>query len=74
MIHREGWPPLDLHIVSDRDLLLLQRSSESTCAGPGCTAKGRASRWFDGLDRVLDELERRDVVSAMAGEPMDPHP
>ena len=62
MIQRTGWLPVDLHIVSDRDLLLLQRGASPPCA-PGTVGRIRSSPWSDGLDRVQDELERRDSVT-----------
>ncbi len=62
MTHRSGWLPDDLHIVSDADLLLLQHGAQSPCR-QGTAGRVRASPWSDGLERVLDELERRGLVA-----------
>ena len=68
MTHGNEWLPADLHIVSEWDLSLLQRAAVPPCmpagrAGPaGPVGRVRPSPWSGGLDRVLDELDRRDVV------------
>lgn len=59
-----GFLPADLHIVSQGELLLLQAggTARGPCAGTAGSTR-RSSPWSDeAVDRVLDELERRDAV------------
>ncbi|MDQ0734517.1 hypothetical protein [Arthrobacter agilis] len=63
MTHHAGWLPVDLHIVSEQDLMLLQRGAVPPYR-PGPGGRVYSSPWSDGLDRVLDELERRESATA----------
>ncbi|KQN99624.1 hypothetical protein ASF21_12465 [Arthrobacter sp. Leaf234] len=59
-----GFLPADLHIVSQGDLLLLQAggTARDHRTGPGAGSR-RCPPWPDeAVDRVLDELERRDAA------------
>lgn len=57
--------PADLHIVSELDLWLLQRAAavpSDRAASDGPVAR---PPWPEGaLDRVLDEVERREFLEA----------
>lgn len=66
MMHAQGFLPTDLQIVSDADLLLLQRGAAPRAGAAGRGAEAcRSSPWPEGaLDRVLDELERREALVA----------
>lgn len=56
--------PTDLHIVSETDLLLLQRRTAPS-APLQRAVRTPSSPWPAGaLDAVLDELERREVCPA----------
>ncbi|MFJ6003773.1 hypothetical protein [Arthrobacter sp. NPDC092385] len=71
MMHAPGFLPTDLQIVSEADLLLLQRETapRGGVVGTGADA-GRSAPWPEGaLDSVLDELERREVMVAGASTP-----
>ncbi|AUZ87262.1 hypothetical protein CVO76_06140 [Arthrobacter agilis] len=59
-----GFLPTDLHIVSETDLLLLQRRTAPS-APLHRAVRTPSSPWPAGaLDAVLDELERREVCPA----------
>ncbi|MHA7180341.1 hypothetical protein ACX80J_09515 [Arthrobacter sp. MDB2-24] len=58
MTYLTGFLP-DLHIVSDLDLLLLQRGAAGSPAPP--TGSPSLPRPSAALDAVLDELDRRDA-------------
>ncbi|WP_434994523.1 hypothetical protein [Arthrobacter sp. Ld5] len=62
MPHIPAILPPDLHIVSQAELLLLERGA-ATRGGPAADGPaGTPSRWpEEPLDRLLDELERREV-------------
>ncbi|WP_104164560.1 hypothetical protein [Arthrobacter sp. SX1312] len=64
MPHIPAFLPPDLHIVSQAELLLLERGAtarEGRSPGGGA---GPSSPWpEEPLDRLLDELERRDLVA-----------
>ncbi|RJT79131.1 hypothetical protein D6T63_10945 [Arthrobacter cheniae] len=66
MPHLSGFLPADLHIVSQVDLLLLQRGAVPRSSRPEATRAGhRSSPWPEqAVDRVLDELERREMMAA----------
>jgi hypothetical protein len=71
MMHAPGFLPTDLQIVSEADLLLLQRGAAPRVGaiGTGIDA-GRSAPWPEGaLDSVLDELERRELLVAGASTP-----
>ncbi|WDF34669.1 hypothetical protein PTW37_07185 [Arthrobacter agilis] len=59
-----GFQPADLQIVSEGDLLLLQAGRAAPGPGEGGDGPGRrASPWAaEAVDRVLDELDRRDAA------------
>jgi hypothetical protein len=57
--------PADLHIVSQGDLLLLQagRTVARLRPAPGGPRRRSAPWPDDAVERVLDELERREAVT-----------
>lgn len=64
MPHIPAFLPPDLHIVSQAELLLLERGATARGGPPSGDADGPSSPWPDEpLDRLLDELERREAVA-----------
>lgn len=62
MPHLPAFLPPDLHIVSQAELLLLEREAAAREGPPADGAARPPSPWpGDPLDRLLDELERREV-------------
>ena len=64
MPHIPAFLPPDLHIVSQAELLLLERGAAARGGRPADGGAGPSSPWpEEPLDRLLDELERREVVT-----------
>lgn len=63
MPHIPAFLPSDLHIVSQAELLLLERGATALGRPPAGSSDGPSSPWPDEpLDRLLDELERREAA------------
>ncbi|WP_247828900.1 hypothetical protein [Arthrobacter antioxidans] len=64
MPHLPAFLPPDLHIVSQAELLLLERGAVARGGRPAAGAAGPSAPWpEEPLDRLLDELERRELVA-----------
>ncbi|WP_043445053.1 hypothetical protein [Arthrobacter sp. L77] len=64
MPHIPAFLPPDLHIVSQAELLLLERGAVARGGRPGHGAAGPSAPWpEEPLDRLLDELERRELAA-----------
>lgn len=64
MTYLTGFLPVDLHIVSEVDLRLLQRGATVPGGGAGDGAFQRIPGPGGALERVLDEVERREFLDA----------
>ncbi|MHA7283815.1 hypothetical protein [Arthrobacter sp. TMS2-4] len=64
MAHIPAFLPPDLHIVSQAELLLLERGAAAREGIPADRAARPLPPWpEEHLDRLLDELERREVAA-----------
>ena len=64
MPHIPAFLPPDLHIVSQAELLLLERGAVARGGRPPDGGARPSSSWpEEPLDRLLDELERRELAA-----------